>query len=103
MDDDRAVVEAAGDPERRADDQDGKELLRRLDHLGDRALDLVEQRVLQQQILDGVGREPQLGKDHDSGLGLVALGGELQRLAEIVVRVGDAGARHAAGHAHELV
>ena len=60
MDDDGGVVEPAGHAQRGADDQDGKELAGRRDHLGDRFLDLVEQRILQQQVLDGVGRQPEL-------------------------------------------
>ena len=62
MDDDGGVVEAARQAQRRADDQDGKELVRGLDDLGDRLLDLVQERILQQQVLDGVGREPSSGK-----------------------------------------
>ena len=60
MDDDGGVVEPAGHAQRRADDQDGEELVGRRDHLGDRFLDLVEQCVLQQQVLDGVGGQPEL-------------------------------------------
>ena len=67
------------------------------------SLDLVEQRILQQQIVDRVGRQAELGKDHDRRAGLVALRGQPQRLAEIVGGVGHPGARHAAGDAHELV
>ena len=55
MHDDGGVVESARDAQRRTDDQHREKLARRLDHLGDRPLDLVEQRVLQQQVLDGVG------------------------------------------------
>ena len=103
MDDDRGVVQAVADPQRRADHQHRKQTLRRRHDLGDRALDLVEQGVLQQQVLDRVGRKPELGKDHDRGVRLVALGGEAQRLAEIEFRIGHAGARHATGHPQEFV
>ena len=103
MDDDGGVVQPAGEAQRRADDQDGKELVRGRDDLGDRRLDLVQERVLQQQVLDGVGRQPQLGKDHDGRAGLVAFGGQPQRLGEIVGGVGDPGARHTARDSHEVV
>ena len=103
MDDDRGVVEPARHAERGAHDQDGKEIGRCRHDLGDRPLDLVEQRVLQQQILDGVGRQPELREHHDGGLSLVALAGQPQRLGEVVGGVGDAGPRHAARNPHEFV
>ncbi len=103
MDDDRSVVEPARDAQRGADDQHGKELARRLDDLGDRPLHLVEQRVLQQQVVDGVGRQAELREDHDRRARLVALAGQSQRLSKIVGGVGDAGSRHAARDADELV
>jgi hypothetical protein len=100
----RGVVQPRlGQPQRRADDQNGKELAGRRHDPGDRLLDLVEERVLQQQVLDGVGRQPELGKDHEGRPGLVALAGQAQRLGEIVGGVGDAGARNAARHSHEVV
>ena len=55
MDDDRGVVQPPGNAQRRADDQDGKKLVGGRDDPGDRVLDLVQQGVLQQQVLDGVG------------------------------------------------
>ena len=103
MDDDGGVVEPAGHAQRGADDQDGEELVGRLDHLGDRPLDLVEQRILQQQVLDGVGRQPELRENHDGGAGLVALAGQPQRLRKIVGGVGDPGPRDAARNTHEFV
>ena len=103
MDHDRGVVEPVRHAQRRADHQHREQRLRGLDDLGDQFLDLVEQRILQQQILDRVGRQSQLGKDHDRRTGLVALGGKPERLAKIVGGVGDPRARHAAGDAHELV
>ena len=103
MDDDGRVVEPVRHPERRPDDQNREELARRVDDPGDRPLDFVEQRVLQQQVLDGIGRQTQFGKDHDCRPSLVALGREFQRLGQIVGRIGHAGARHAAGHADEFM
>jgi hypothetical protein len=103
VDDDGGVVQPAGKAQRGADDQDGEKLARGGDDLGDRGLDLVQQRVLQQQVFDGVGRQSQLGKDHDGRAGLVAFGGQPQRLGEIVGGVGDPGARHTARDTHEVV
>ena len=103
MDDDGGVVEPARHAQRGADDQDGKELCSTPRPPRRSTLDLVEQRVLQQQILDGVGRQPQLREHHDRGARLVALAGEPQRLGEVVGGVGDAGPRHAARNTHEFV
>ena len=103
MDDDRGVVEPAVRPERSADDQHRVELARGLDEPGDRALDLVEERILQQQVVDRVGREPELGEDHQDGAGPVAFLGQPQRLRKVVGGVGHPGSRHAAGYAGELV
>ena len=103
MDDDGGVVEPPGDPQRGADDQDGKELAGGRDHLGDELLDLVEQRVLQQQVLNGVGRQPELRERHDGGARLVALAGQPQRLGKIVGGIGDARPRDAARNTHEFV
>ena len=103
MDDDGGVVQPAREAQRRADDQDGKELVGSRDDLGDRRLDLVQERILQQQVVDGIGRQSQLGKDHDGRAGLVAFGGQPQRLGEIVGGIGDPGARDAARDWHEVV
>ena len=103
MDDHGAVVEPAGTAQRRADDQDGEELVGRRDHLGDRSLDLVQQGVLQQQVVDGVGGQPELREHHDGGARFVALAGQPQRLGEIVGGVGDARPRDAARNTHEFV
>ena len=103
MDDDGGVVQPAGQAQRGADDQDGEELVGGRDDLGDRRLDLVQEGVLQQQVLDGVGRQSQLGKDHDGRAGLVAFGGQPQRFGEVVGGVGDPGARHTARDSHEVV
>jgi hypothetical protein len=103
MDHNRRVVEPPADAQRGADDQDGKQLARCLDDPGDRALDFVEQGILQQQVLDGVGRKSQLGEDHDGGACLVALTGQPQRLGEVVAGVGDAGTGNAARHTDEVV
>ena len=67
------------------------------------ALDLVQKRVLQQQVLDGVGRQPQLGEHHEGGTRLVALARETQRLGKIVGGIGDPGSRDAARNTHEVV
>ena len=103
MDDDRSVVEPARDAQRGAHDQDGKELGRRRHDLGDRPLHLVEKRVLQQQVLDGVGRQAELREHHDRRARLVALAGQAQRLGKVVGGVGDAGPRDAARNTHEFV
>ena len=103
MDHDGGVVEPPGEAQRRANDQDREQLLRRGDDLGQRLLDLVEQRILQQQVLDRVGREAEFREDHDGRPCLVALGREPQRLGEVVGGVGDPRARNAASDPQEVV
>ena len=103
MDDDGGIVEPSAHPEWRADNQDRIELLRRLHHFGNGSLDLVEQRVLQQQVLDRIGREPQFREDHERGPGLVPLGRQPQRFGKVKRRIGDPGARNAAGDAQKVV
>ena len=103
VDDDGRVVKPARHAQRGADDQDGKELVGGRHHLGDRPLDLIEERVLQQQVLDGVGRQPELREHHDRGARLVALARQPQRLGEVVGGVGDPRPRDAARNTHEFM
>ena len=60
----RAVVEAPGAADGRPDADDRRQVAARLDQPRERGLDRVEQRVLQVQIVDRVGGQRQLGKDH---------------------------------------
>ena len=65
MDDDRAVEHPGAVHERRADHEHRQQVGRRGDDLGDRVLDRVEQRVLQEQVVDRVAAQAQLGEDRD--------------------------------------
>ena len=103
MDHDGGVEEAALEAQRRADDEHRKEAARSLDELVDGALDGVEQRVLEQEIVDRVGRQAQFGKDHQRGVKRIAFAREPQGLGEVGRHVGDPHARHAGGDADEVV
>ena len=67
------------------------------------AFDRVEQRVLEQQVVDRVGREAELGEHHQSDPRLVAGGKQCLDLAGVAVRLGHANARHASTEADELM
>ena len=101
--DDRAVVEPVAVAQRSADHEHRQEVRRRLDDARERDLDLVEHRVLEQQVLDRVPGQAQLREDRDRD----ALGGALARLADhrfgVGGRVGDRHPRGAGGDAGEAV
>ncbi len=65
VDDRRHVVDAVTVPDRQPDDQDGQQVGRRRDDLAQGRLGLVEQRVLQEDVLDRVARERELRVDDE--------------------------------------
>ena len=62
VDHDRAVVDPVALHERRADDEHRQQVGARLDDLGERLLHRVEQRVLEEEVVDGVAAQAQLGE-----------------------------------------
>ena len=72
MDDDAAIVEMPAVPQRRADDKHREEVAACREQPIDLPLDLVEHGVLEQQIVDRIGRKPELGEHHQGDPGLVA-------------------------------
>ena len=78
MDDDRRVEEPPASRSGAPTTSTGNRARETHDELGDRPLDRVEQRILQQQIVDRVGRQPELGEDHERSLDGVPLLGEAE-------------------------
>ena len=73
MDDDRAVVEPVAVPQRGADDDDGPQLGGRLGDGDDGVVDRVEEGVLQQEVVNGIAGEPQLGEERERDAVVVQL------------------------------
>ena len=63
IDDDGAIEQLGLGLDRRADDEHRLQLPARTHELGDRLLRRLKQRILKEQIVIGVGRQPKLGKD----------------------------------------
>ncbi|MET3866529.1 hypothetical protein ABIC20_003838 [Methylobacterium radiotolerans] len=78
LDGERAVVDAVSPAQGRADEQQRPEIGRFGDHPGCGGLDRVEQRLLQEQVLDRVGREAELGEDRQRRPRIVAGPGEVE-------------------------
>ncbi len=100
---DGAVVDAVAVPEGGADDEHRQQVAGALDHGGQGGLDGVQQRVLQQQVLDRVAGEGQLGEDGDRDAVLVAGPGLAEDGVGVGRRVGQRGALRARGDAREPV
>ncbi len=98
-----AVVEASRAPDRRADQQHRAEAGARGDDVGDRRLDGVEQRGLQVQIVERVGRDAELGKDGEVDLRGVGAPRLLDDGVAVEADVGGAHPRRAGRHPHEAV
>ena len=90
VDHDRAVEEPVAVPQRRPDDEHRPQVRRRRDQLGDRRLHRVEQRVLQEQVVDRVAGQRELGEDRDRDALLVAARAPAPApRAAFAARVGD--------------
>ncbi len=63
MDDDGAVEDAVAEPQRRPDDEHRPKVSGALDDDGKRRLGAVKQRILQEQVLDRVAGQAELGED----------------------------------------
>ncbi len=103
VDDDRGVVDAVAVPQRGADDEDGQQVPAALDHGAQGDLDGVQQRVLQQQVLDRVAGQGQLGEHRHGDAVLVAGPALAEDVLRVRRRVGQRGALRARGHARETV
>ena len=90
----RAVVDAVAMAQRRADHEQRQQLGGPLGHGGQRALHVVEHRVLEHEVLERVARERHLGEQRDRHALLRALARLAQHHLRVGRRIGD---RHAAG------
>ena len=89
MDHDRAVHDPGAVQERRADHDDRQQGRRALDDRVDRGQHAVEQRVLHQQVVDGVAAQRQLGEDRQRHRLVVALPGLLEHDLRVARGIGD--------------
>ena len=89
--------------QRRADDERRKESREASGDLNDARLDPIEQGILKQQIIDGVSRDPELGKDHQRDVALIALTRQIERLGDIERRIADLDSGYAGRNPDELV
>ena len=103
MNDDAAIIKPSAPAQRRADDKDRTQFLAGGQQASDLPDHRVEHSILKQQIVDRIGRQAQLGKDHQREPGLVALGEQLQHLIAVLRRLGHRNLRHAGADSHEFM
>ncbi len=103
MDDDAAIVEVSAVTQRRPDGKDREEVATGGDQSIELPLHFVEQRVLEQQIIDGIGGNSQLREHHQGDAGLVARSEEIQDIVGVLPRIGDCDMRNAGSEADEFV
>ena len=103
VDDDGAVVDAVAVAQRRTEHEQRQEVGGALDHRGQRALDVVEHRILQHQVLERVARQRHLREQRHRDALVRALPGRPQHHLGVEDRVGDRHAAGAGGDAGEAV
>ena len=103
VDDDRAVVEPRAPLERRADDDDGPQPGGRLCDPCDGVVDRVEEGVLQQEVVDGIPRQPELGEDREGDAVVVQLTHLGDDGVGVALRVGDGDGQRAGRDAREAL
>ncbi len=103
MDGDGAIVESTLAAQGRADDQDREQCLGRLGQLAYGGFHRVQQGILQQQVVYGVGGEAQFRKHDQGGAPGVRLSRQLQCLGHIGHGVGYNDLRHGGPQAQEAV
>ena len=95
MDGHGTVIEPALKPQRRAEHTDGGQAQAGLGQAPDLLFDGIEQRLLQQQVVDGVGAEAQLRKQQDRRALIMALLHQGQGLIGVEHHIGGPNRRHA--------
>ncbi len=103
MDDYAAIVEVSSVPQRRPDGKAREQVTACRDQPVELPLHLVEHRVLEQQIIDRIGGNPELREHHQADAGLVARSEEVQDIVGILPRISDRGMRNAGSEADEFV
>jgi len=99
----RRVEEPTFTAQRRPDDQHRVEVARSRDNLRHCGLHPVEQRILQQQIVDGLGRQPQFGKQHHTDVARMPRRRQLQMGTCGEDRIGNPPVRLAGGDTQEAM
>lgn len=89
VDSHRTIVQTSLTTEGRADQYDRVEIAAFGHEVHELPLDLVQQRPLQKQVVDGIARQAELRENHQRGPGLVPLTGEPQGLLQIERRIRD--------------
>ena len=103
MDHHRGVVEPVAEAQRRSDDQDGQQIARSLEEPPDRRFDRVEERILQQQIVDRIAGQAEFGKGGDADAARVAEFRHRDDRRCVGIRVGQGGRNGAGGDADEAM
>ena len=99
----RAVEHAIVGAHRQPDHQQGRQVAGGVCQRRQRGHGGVEQGVLLEQVLVGVGRDPELGKEGEHGALVAGLPGEFQGLPGVELRGGDPHLRRADRHSNEAV
>ena len=93
--DDGAVVDPVPVAQRGTDDQDRRQISRTGHDVGQGRLDRVQQRVLQQDVLDRVAGQGQLGEHHQRHALVLAVAGHPQHRLGVARRIGNGGPQRA--------
>ena len=99
----RGIEEPTFTAQQRSDDQHRVEVARGRDDLSQRCLRPIEQRILQQQIVDGIRRQSQFGKQHHTDVARMPRRRQLQMGTCGEDRIGNPPARHAGGDTQEAM
>ena len=100
VDHDRRVEEAVLDPQRHADDDHGTQASALPHHGFERVARRGAKRALVKEVLVRVGRQAQLGEDHERRVGVGGLARERQRPLRVELGLGRPRARHRRADAH---
>src|SRR5579883_387770 len=103
VDDHGAIIDPRTEAQRRTDDQDRHDLAGCLHDSGKSALDRIQERILHDQVFDGVARQAKLRKDRDGRRPGMADPGRLENGGRIGGRVGHPGDGDASGGTGEAV
>ena len=90
-------------PQRRPDGKDREEVAAGGDQPIELPLHLIEHRILEQQIVDCIGRNSQLREHHQGDAGLVARSEEIQGIVGVLPRICDCDMGNTGSEADEFV